>query len=109
MSLFKKSKKLDPKIPDAISLKAGDVVIDNTPHHEKTLDSISVELQERLKKELRGILGEVVDQAIDNTKAQTEQMLRNQLMTMLETRLDQLVEQAIKKNLARPKKLPDDS
>ena len=103
MGFFRKSKKLDPKIPETISLKAGDVVIDNTHKHEKTLDSISVELQDRLKKELHGILGEVVDQAIDNTKVQTEQMLRNQLLTMLESRLDQLVEQAIKKNLTRPK------
>ena len=103
MGWFKKSRKLDPKLPETLSLTAEHVVKAAAHRQESSLEDISSELQHRLKMELSGIMSEVVDTALDNTRAETEQMLRNELITMLEDRLDQLVEQAIKKHLTKPR------
>jgi len=103
MAWFKKQNKVDPSIPETLSLTAENIVESTTDRQEKTLEKVSSDLQNRLRKELNGILSEVVDTAIDRTHAETEQLLRNELLTMLEARLDQLVEQAIKTHLTKPR------
>ena len=103
MGWFKKTNKLDPTLPETISLSAENVVRASTHSQETTLDEISSDLQHRLKMQLSGIMSEVVDTALDNTRAEIEQMLRNELIIMLEGRLDQLVEQAIKTHLTKPR------
>ena len=107
MGWLKKPKKVDPTLPETLSLTADDVVSTSSRSQDSVLDQISYDLQGRLKKELSGILSEVVDTAIDNTRADIEQMIRNELITMLEQRLDLLVEQAIKKHLTKPRHKTD--
>jgi F0F1-type ATP synthase membrane subunit b/b' len=101
--LFDKKKRQAPEIPETLSLTAEQVISSTPETQQHRLDSISYDLQKRLKNELSGIISEVVDSALDNTRAEVEQIIRNELVTMLESRLDLLVEQAIKTHLTKPR------